>query len=146
MKRFLPARKLSQAEKRLIPGAFLLLLWAKCVVALLPAGRYLPAPLSEVPPPAGISESQKNYAAMVCGVIEGLSRRLPWRSTCLVQALAGNRMLTRRGIPAVIHLGISKHPENGKLGAHAWLSAGETVLLGGRNLHQYREVARLSGA
>ena len=83
---------------------------------------------------------------MVCGMIEGLSRRLPWRSTCLMQALAGTRILTRREIPAVIHLGISKHPENGKLGAHAWLSIGETVLLGGRNLHQYREVARLSGA
>lgn len=145
MSRFFPVRSLSAAELRLIPAALYHLLWAKYVVACLSAKKYLPAQ------PASSSQDDINTADLqraeaICGVVEGLSRRLPWRATCLMKVLAANRMLAGENIAAVIHLGISLLPEKGVLGAHAWLSVGSRTLLGGYKLDRYREVARLSSA
>jgi hypothetical protein len=57
-------------------------------------------------------------------------RRVPWRADCLVQALAGQRMLRRRGIASRIVVGTARHTD-GRLDAHAWLVWGDRVVLGG---------------
>ncbi|WP_285713677.1 lasso peptide biosynthesis B2 protein [Erythrobacter oryzae] len=68
--------------------------------------------------------------AEVAWAITWMSRRLPWRADCLVQALAGQKMLIRRRIASEIRVGTAKH-DDGSFEAHAWLVCGPQVLLGG---------------
>lgn len=79
----------------------------------------------------------------------GVARRLrrvanllPWHSTCLVRAIAGQMLLTRRGIGGgVIRFGVRK--QNGKLEAHAWLLLDNIALLGGEVAEDYLPLADL---
>jgi len=69
-----------------------------------------------------------------------MSRHLPWESKCLVQAISGKMMLNRRKVPNTIYLGVAKK-ENGDLNAHAWLRAGDLVILGGGGLDKFAVVS-----
>jgi hypothetical protein len=60
----------------------------------------------------------------------GVGRRLPWRSDCLIEALAAKRWLDRAGGTATLKLGV-RRTEEGGLMAHAWLAIGETAVSGG---------------
>ena len=62
--------------------------------------------------------------------INRMAPRVPWRSDCLVQALAGQRWLAREGIASEIGVGTAIG-EGGAFEAHAWLRHGERILLGG---------------
>jgi hypothetical protein len=75
-------------------------------------------------------EAAKSACARIAWVIPRLAARLPWRSDCLVQALAGQQMLRRRRIASAIAVGTAKHAD-GTFEAHAWLMRGECVILGG---------------
>lgn len=69
-------------------------------------------------------------ARAVTGRMARVAGRLPWRSTCLVRALAGRMLLARRRIAGGrIRLGVRLH--EGRLEAHAWLLLGPDILLGG---------------
>ncbi len=68
--------------------------------------------------------------ARITYVLPRISDRLPWRSDCLVQALAGQNWLRARGLDSEIEIGV-EHPEDGDFGAHAWLVCGEMVVTGG---------------
>lgn len=71
--------------------------------------------------------------------IPRMAARVPWRSDCLVQALAAQRWLERQGIGSTIHIGVRSDGDR-SLDAHAWLTAGDRVVVGG-DVGQY---ARLS--
>lgn len=75
-----------------------------------------------------------NEAAESCAriafVIRRAALRLPWRADCLVQALAGQTMLLRRGIATSIAVGTARQAD-GSFEAHAWLLYGPEVILGG---------------
>ena len=60
--------------------------------------------------------------------VQRASRRVPG-SSCLVQAIAGHRMFESRGIESRIRIGVEK--TNDAFGAHAWLTVGDTTVLGG---------------
>ena len=62
--------------------------------------------------------------------LAGLSRRMPWRSDCLIQALAARLWLDALGAPSVLRLGAWR--EDGAVAAHAWLLSGGEVVTGGR--------------
>ena len=66
----------------------------------------------------------------VAAFISAMAIRVPWRADCLVQAMAAQRWLMRKGLPSEIVVGAAKHPD-GRFEAHAWLLRGEAVLLGG---------------
>ncbi|MFW5634109.1 MAG: lasso peptide biosynthesis B2 protein [Erythrobacter sp.] len=70
----------------------------------------------------------------LCGemafAITRMALRVPWRSDCLVQALAGQNWLARQAVASEIVVGTARGRE-GTFEAHAWLSRGSTVLLGG---------------
>ena len=68
--------------------------------------------------------------ARIAFAVPRAAARLPWRADCLVQALAGQAMLLRRGIASTIAVGTAKHPD-GRFEAHAWLVRGKDVILGG---------------
>jgi hypothetical protein len=68
--------------------------------------------------------------ARIAFVIPRMALRLPWRADCLVQSLAGQAMLRRRGIASTIAVGTARHPD-GRFEAHAWLVCENDVILGG---------------
>lgn len=54
------------------------------------------------------------------------------KATCLVQALAGQRLLARCGLDAALHIGVAQD-QAGELEAHAWLDRDGAVILGDQN-------------
>lgn len=62
--------------------------------------------------------------------ISRMANRVPWRSDCLVQALAGQRWLARSNCASEIIVGAARRPD-GSLEAHAWLRQGSRIVLGG---------------
>lgn len=72
-------------------------------------------------PPSAIVERVRTAVTRV-------SRRIPG-STCLVQAIAGRWMFKYRGFDAKIRIGVDKVAED--FSAHAWLTIGDTIVLGG---------------
>ena len=62
--------------------------------------------------------------------INRMGGRVPWRSDCLVQALAGQRWLARKGIASEIVVGTAKQAD-GSFESHAWLRHHDRIVLGG---------------
>ncbi|MBI3890981.1 MAG: lasso peptide biosynthesis B2 protein [Candidatus Wallbacteria bacterium] len=91
-----------------------------------------------------IGPGQAAAARRLGWAIEAASRRTPWESTCLIQALAAQRMLRTRGIGSTLYLGVRKGeaPGAGSLAAHAWLRCGSLVLTGERAAEGFTVVGR----
>lgn len=53
------------------------------------------------------------------------------RFTCLMQAMAGQAILRRRGIESAVVLGLKVGQTGGDPTAHAWLRVGQWIVLGG---------------
>lgn len=60
--------------------------------------------------------------------VDAVAAKLPWSTACLPRALTLRAMLRRRGIRCELHLGITSTMP---LAAHAWVTAGGTVVHGG---------------
>lgn len=63
--------------------------------------------------------------------LAAVSKRLPWRSDCLIQALAGKLWMDRLRLPADLRLGVQADAA-GELHAHAWLEVDGLAVTGGR--------------
>lgn len=61
-------------------------------------------------------------------------------STCLTRALALSRVLARRGIGARVVIGTRRAASG--IEAHAWVTSGGRVILGGAAHETYAEIAR----
>jgi hypothetical protein len=68
--------------------------------------------------------------ARMAYVLPRLSARLPWRSDCLIQAIAAQNWLMAHGRASEIQIGV-EHPVGGEFGAHAWLLCDGEVVTGG---------------
>ena len=62
--------------------------------------------------------------------IARVSHRLPWRTDCLVQAIAARRWLRRLGLEASLRIGTSVKVSE-PFEAHAWLMYGDEAITGG---------------
>ncbi len=120
------------------------------ILTLRPATAYSPAlgTLVETEPPAG-PVTGRAEAEEIGHVVEVVGRCLPFRALCLQQAIAVRRMLTRRGIPAMVYLGIARDRADrarADLGqaAHAWVAVGSRVVSGDGVLEKYAIVARFA--
>jgi len=82
-------------------------------------------------------------ASFVTRRVDWLGDKMPFRTTCLVRAVAGWLLLTRRGIASTIRFGVAM--ENGKLAAHAWLIVHGESLLGGDIAEDYQPLADMGG-
>ena len=76
------------------------------------------------------SQAQADVIARVAFIVPRVGANLPWRSDCLVQALAAQRWLAGHGIGSDICIGVRK-PAGQEFGAHAWLKVGDRVVTGG---------------
>lgn len=70
--------------------------------------------------------------------IKTMAKYVPWQSKCLVQAMAGKRMLSKRGIETTLYLGVNKQGSDMK--AHAWLRVGPHYITGGNGEPEYTVV------
>jgi len=68
-----------------------------------------------------------------------VSKHTPWESKCLVQAIAGMKMLERRSIESTLYLGTARN-EEGKMVAHAWLRSGTFILTGSEGMEKFTVV------
>lgn len=65
----------------------------------------------------------------VAHILPRVAEYMPWRSDCLVQAMAAQRWLDTKGIATSIIIGVDL--PQGALDAHAWLQHGDRVVTGG---------------
>jgi hypothetical protein len=68
----------------------------------------------------------------IARAIRALARRLPFAMTCLVEALAAEAMLRRRGYACILRLGVRSREGIGPAAfhAHAWLEHAGSVVIG----------------
>jgi len=78
----------------------------------------------------------------VSRAVERWSALAPRGATCLVRAVAGHRLLVRRGIPSAIVLGVRTDGRGEGLAAHGWLRVGEHVIIGAREMPGHHPVAQ----
>lgn len=91
-------------------------------------------------------------ARIVSGIVErvafaipAIALRVPWRSDCMVQAMAAQNWLARYKIPSTMTIGVRKDAPSALgpsalgssalgpsgFGAHAWLAVGDFLVTGG---------------
>jgi len=66
----------------------------------------------------------------------GAAARLVPRSTCLVQAIAAQALLTRYGYRPVVTIGVTKDAYD-RFAAHAWVTCEDEVVIGGHEMGNY---------
>lgn len=71
--------------------------------------------------------------------VRAAASNVPWRSDCFPQTIAAHELLKRRGYASTVHLGVEPASED-KIAGHAWLTCGDTVVIGGENLTRYTEI------
>jgi Transglutaminase-like superfamily len=91
-------------------------------------------------PGDALSPAEAALVERVAKAVSAMGNRAPWRSDCLVQALAARRWLASAGVATRLAIG-ARHDAAGAFQAHAWLSAGERLVTGG-DVSAYREFLR----
>lgn len=86
--------------------------------------------LQDGPAPASSEAPSAQKLARISYVLPRLSARLPWRSDCLIQAIAAQNWLKAGGNYGEIRIGV-ENPKDAAFGAHAWLVHGDCVVTGG---------------
>lgn len=82
---------------------------------------------------ATLEPLQLSLAVEVGWAVRAAAPHTPWPSTCLVQALAAQRMLAQRGIAGALYLGASTEAgdtDHRQLAAHAWLKCADRFVTG----------------
>jgi hypothetical protein len=127
--------RLSWRDRALLTEA-LVFLTAACVgMRLVPFRRlapYLGVVTTDAPPAGGAGGGQPTRVGRA---VQAVSRRVPWRTQCLTEAMAAQWMLRRRGLPGVLHVGV--HKEGDTMTAHAWTSCGNENVVGGAGAERF---------
>jgi hypothetical protein len=97
------------------------------------------------------SPAPHETADRVARAVAAASRRVPG-ARCLAQALAGQILLARRGVPAEVRLGVARDGTDGpdetrgrgRVHAHAWLESEGRVVLGGADLGRFSALTALT--
>jgi len=136
MKRLGKLLRLAHAERVLLIEATLLLGAISLGLRLVPFGRlrrlldHLSRPRHGLRPQARLS------AARIAWAVERMGRVVPDARSCLVQALAAQVLLARRGCHSSVRIGVA-HPSGESLHAHAWVESEGRGVLGTPHAGQY---------
>jgi len=130
-------RQLSTADKWLVVRAVFWLGIARIMLAVMSFQR-LSERLAADPNETGDQPSSE-FLERVGFAVRAAANNVPWRSNCFPQAIAARMLLRRQGFSTTIHLGVEKDGE-GDIAGHAWLTCGETVVVGGGDLGRYTEM------
>jgi len=86
--------------------------------------------------------SNSNHAAhRIAWATRAAARFIP-RSTCLVQAIAGQVLLIRYGYQPRLMIGVMKDADQ-RFQAHAWVACDERILIGGPGAERYTSLLTL---
>ena len=115
----------------------------RLVAGFGPARPGTPRPRGTPPLPIvdPVALDQFRVGRRVGHMVERVARLLPWRPTCLRQAIATRRLLRRRGVPNVMHLGVASARE---MDTHAWVTVHQWSVVGQR-LGAFTPVASFDG-
>jgi hypothetical protein len=128
-------RRLNPRCKRLLREASFALGFAAFAVALLPFRRAIrlgAVPVSGARGGSSIVELQ--------WAIEAAASRLPFRTMCIEQGIAMQRLLRQRGIDARLHYGARSDGSAG-LAAHVWVTVGDHIVIGAAEVGNHAELA-----
>ena len=128
---------LSGTDRLLVCEAIVALGLARAVLLLVPF-RVLAKWLTRAP------ETDRRDDALIRRVRRAVTvaaKNVPWSAVCLPQAMAAKAMLARRGHGSALHLGATIEV-GGKIGAHAWLTAGDIVVVGAAGMPGMSPLAR----
>ena len=137
---------------RRLPRTRLLLLWealialalSRFVMLLLPfrlTSAWLGTPGTESPRNA--TAEQIEVATEIGWAIGCLTRRIPWDSRCLAQALAATWMLRRRKLESTVSFG-ANHEESRDFIAHAWLRFGPCLVTGAVGHERFKTLTSIT--
>jgi hypothetical protein len=127
------ARAHEAADWALLGAACGLLLVARLRRAALPTRRIL-AELrqrSENGARRELSFCERREVERFAWALAAAANHAPWRSDCLLRAMAAAAWLARRRLPVEFYLGARK--TGGALTAHAWLRSGDVCVTGGES-------------
>lgn len=135
--------KLNKRQKMLLLEAFIFLAWARLMKVI---------PFRRLAPMLGTHMNESTYEdtpsmtdilRYVSSAVHIMSKYTFWESECLVKAIAGMKMLQRRGIESTLYLGTAKD-ENGKMIAHAWLRSGSYYVSGAEEMKRFTVVSKFA--
>jgi hypothetical protein len=93
--------------------------------------------LQRTTPGLSITHGGADDLAMLSWAIRAGGAGVPWRSDCLVQSLAADRWLKRKGIAHDFRLGV-RGGDSGQFLAHAWIEVDGIPITGGDDIGNYR--------
>jgi hypothetical protein len=131
--------KTTADERWLLAEATFALAVASFLIAVAPFRRVAALARTSDGGPVDAAE-QSNRIAAVRWAVAASARRVPWRAKCIEQGFAAQWMLTRRGVPAVLHYGVARR--EGELVAHVWVQSDAIDVIGCENREDFAEVAR----
>jgi hypothetical protein len=138
LRRFL---RLPTTERRLLIKATLLLESVNLGMGLLPFHtlRRLLSRLANTPKGRPVDHAS---AEKVAWAVETASQNMLGVKTCLARALAAQVLLSRRGYPALLHIGVARG-EQEQFRAHAWVDTEDKTVIGGSEIGRYAPLAVL---
>jgi hypothetical protein len=74
-------------------------------------------------------DNPPEWARRIAWAVEIAAWQTPWESACLTQAITGKFLLKQHGLETRLFLGMKRDPQ-GELSAHAWLKAGNVIIIG----------------
>ena len=87
----------------------------------------------------GLDSRQMAIALDIGEAVRYAAGNTPWESACLAQVLTAQRMLSRRRIGGIFHLGAAiDGTADERLKAHAWLICGGRILTGEAGHEAYK--------
>ncbi len=88
---------------------------------------------------------QMQTALAIGKAVRSAAGNTPWESACLAQTLTAQRMLDKRGIGGIFHLGATMdETAEEKLKAHAWLLCDNTIITGEAGHEEYAVLSTFS--
>jgi hypothetical protein len=120
--------RLKRTEKSLVLRSFLLVLFIRLLLWLVPA-RLLQRLFTSNPTETGENSGNDwSEITKIVRSVRSVSRFVP-RATCLTQALAASLLIRRSGQRSELKIGVAKN-EQSQLIAHAWLETDGRIILG----------------
>lgn len=124
--------RLSGRERRVFLQAWLLLLLAGLALRLFPFSTVL----RYFNPACGAPAANLSLpVARVAWLVERAGGYCPLGTSCLKETLVLSRLLARRGIPALLRIGVRRQAD--VFAAHAWLELDGQVILGDKDVRAY---------
>ena len=137
--------RLEAGQRRLLIQAFSELSRARKALSRNPVRELIAG--NESQPGDEISRAGSREVATQAGnigwAVRAAAAYVPWKSSCLVQVIAAQKMLRSRGIGGVVYLGAARG-EGEEFRAHAWLKCGDAFITGEAGHEDYRVLSTFS--